>query len=347
MSSVDKEKMNEIFSGLDRDSVVGILMHPSPDPDCLGSAAGMSVLIKEIYGLNSKIFHFGEVSHPQNKSLKNVLHIMLEDGNDFDPKNCAATILVDTDLQSSGFKSETFTKVDVRLDHHAMDRNNGSNLTDVRPIGATCSIVWDYLKEFGVSLEEHSDAATAMVIGIKTDTLDFTSSNTSKLDMEAFRGLLPFVDKISLAKVTKYPLPKMVFEIEAKAYKNKEIINTTLVSFVGDVTAHNRDIIPTIADRFSRMDGISTAVILGVIDNHVIASVRSDDARVDVNDLCVNTFGKSHAGGKEGSGGARFPLGAAYELLGDKEIKEKVKEEVVSQLKLRIFEELGEHKEEL
>lgn len=346
MSSVDKEKMNEIFGKLDKDSIVGILIHPSPDPDCLGGAAGTSVWLNEVYGLSSKIFHFGEVSHPQNKSLKNILHIALEDGNDFDTKSVSAVIVIDTDLEGSGFKSVNLTEVDVRLDHHAMDRSNGAKLADVRPIGATCSIVWDYLQAFEVSLEEYSDEATAMVIGIKTDTMDFTSANTSELDMEAFRGLLPFVNKTSLAKVTKYPLPKVVFEIEAKAYKDKEIRNTTLVSFVGDVTAHNRDIIPTIADRFSRMDGVSTAVILGVIDNHIIASVRSDDARVDVNDLCISSFGKSHAGGKEGSGGARFPLGAAYELIGDKDIKEKVKAEVVLQLKKKIFEELGEHKEE-
>jgi nanoRNase/pAp phosphatase (c-di-AMP/oligoRNAs hydrolase) len=325
MSSINKEKMDEIFSGLEKDSIVGILVHPSPDPDCLGSAAGMAVLVKEAYGLNSKIFHYGEVSHPQNKSLKNILHISLEDGNDFDPKNVAATIVVDTDLENTGFKSNDLKKVDLRLDHHSMSRGTGAKLSDIRPIGATCSIVWDYLQTFGVS---------------------FTSPNTSEIDMEAFRGLLPFVDRISLATVTKYPLPKVVFEIEAKAYKDKELRNTTLVSFVGEVTAHNRDIIPTIADRFARMDGVSNAIILGVIDNHIIASVRSDDARVDVNDLCVRAFGKSHAGGKEGSGGARFPLGAAYELLDDKDTKEKVKSEVVSQLKKKIFEELGEHKEE-
>lgn len=346
MSSIDKEKINEIFDGLDKESTVGILVHPSPDPDCLGAAVGWSIFMKEIYELESKIYHFGEISHPMNKSFKNVLHISLEDGNDFDPASVSAIVVLDTDLQGSGFNNETFSKIDVRLDHHVMDRGNNARLTDVRLVGATCSIVWDYLKTFGVSLGEYPDIATAMVIGIKTDTLDFTSSNTSELDMEAFRGLLPFVDKTSLAKVTKYPLPKVIFETETKAYKDKEIRGTTLVSFVGDVTAHNRDIIPTIADRFVRMDGINTAVILGVIDNHIIASIRSDDARVDVNDLCANVFSKSHAGGKEGSGGARFPLGAAYELLDDKDIKEKVKEEVVMQLKKKIFGALGEYEEE-
>jgi len=345
MSTDDiKLKMNEIFKDLDAESTVGILVHPSPDPDCLGSAAGMATLLQEVYKLSSKIYHLGEVSHPQNRSMKNVLHISLLDGREFDPADVSAVIVLDTDLEGTGIKSSKLEKVQVRLDHHSMDRTNGAEYSDVRTVGSTCTIVWEYLQAFEISLEEHSDVATAMVLGIKTDTLDFTTVNTSALDMEAYRALLPLVDKDALAKVIKYSLPKILFEIEAKAYKDKEIRNTSLVSFVGDVTPHNRDIIPTIADRFSRIDGVNTAVIMGVIGNNIIASIRSDDTKVDVNDIC-SAFGKD-SGGKEGSGGARLNLGAAYELLDDKEIKEKVRSEVVSQLKEKIFGALGELKEE-
>ena len=346
MDEEQKAQMNKIFGSLEPESVVAILVHPSPDPDCLGAGAGMSALLKEVFGLNTKIFHFGEVSHPQNKSLKNVLHITLADGNDFDPVDAAAVVVLDTDLEGSGFKSEKLKEVDLRIDHHQMDRGNGAKLKDVRQVGATCSIVWEYLRDFDVDLNKYQDEATAMVLGIKTDTLDFTSATTSEIDMEAYRSLLPYVDKASLAKVINYPLPKVTFETEARAFKDKDIRNTALVSFIGDVTSHNRDLIPTIADRFSRLDGISTAVIMGVIDNYIIASVRSDDARVDVHDLCINIFGKKNAGGKEGSGGARFKLGPAFDLIEDKDLKEQVKLEVVDRLKKNIFAALGEHDDE-
>jgi nanoRNase/pAp phosphatase (c-di-AMP/oligoRNAs hydrolase) len=342
------DKMNEIFKELESGSEVAILVHPSPDPDCLGAAAGFSVLLKEKYGLTCKIYHFGEISHPQNKSLKNVLHIALCDGKTFDHTTVAATVIMDTDLEGSGFKTEDFSKADVRIDHHSTDRGVCARLSDVRAVGSTCSIVCEYLQKFEVSLKDYSNEATAMVLGIKTDTLDFTTANTTELDMESFRYLLPFADKTSLAKVTRYQLPKIVFETESKAFKEKEIRNTTLVSFVGELSAHNRDLIPTIADRFIRMDGIDTVVIMGVIDNNMIASVRSDDSRVDVYDLCVNIFGKANAGGKEGSGGAKFPLGAALEMLDDKELEEKVKEKLFTQIKEKIFDALGaeEQKEE-
>lgn len=345
--SIDKDKMNEIFEGLDKESTVGILIHPAPDPDCMGAAAGFSLLLKEVYGLSSKIYHFGEISHPQNKSMKNILKISLEDGNDFDSDNVSATVVLDTDLHNTGFKSAKLSAADVRIDHHPdLDRDNPPKMKDVRTCGSTCAIVWDYLREFGISLENHPDEATSLVIGIKTDTLDFTNTTTDELDMEAFRLLLPFVDKVSLARVTQFPLPKIIFETEAKAFKNKEIINTTLISFIGETTAHNRDAIPAIADRFARMDGINTSIVLGIIDNSIVVSLRSADARVDVTQLCATVFGKGNGGGKPGAAAAKMPLGIAYELIQDKDAKELMMKEIVSGIRSKIFLALGEYEEE-
>lgn len=344
---IDKDEMNKIFDSLDKESTVGIFIHPAPDPDCMGAAAGFALLLKEVYGLASKIYHFGEISHPQNKSMKNILHINLEDGNDFNPEDVSATVVLDTDLHNSGFKSDKLESVDVRIDHHvSLDRDEPPKLKDIRACGSTCAIVWDYLREFEVSLEHHVEEATSLVIGIKTDTLDFTRSTTDELDMEAFRLLLPFVDKAALARVTQFPLPKIIFETETKAFKNKEIRNTTLISFIGETTAHNRDVIPSIADRFARMDGVSTSIVLGIIDDAMVASIRSSDGRVDVADLCTSVFGKTNGGGKEGAAAARMPLGVAYELIQDKDAKELMIKEIVAGLRSKIFLTLGEHEEE-
>lgn len=337
--SVDKDKMDEIFKPLKKGSSVAILVQHSPDPDCIGAAAGFAVLLEEIYGLKSNIFHYGKVSHPQNRSMKNVLHITMKDGEEFDPDKAVATVVLDTDLTSTGFLSDKLKSVDVRIDHHSMDRDVEPRLEDVRNVGSTCAIVWEYLQEFGVSLEEHADTATAMLLGIKTDTLDFTSSNTSDLDMAAHRSLLDNVDRVSLARLTNFELPKILFELEAKAFADKEVLNTKLVSFVGEIKGSSRDIIPTIADRFVRMEGISTAVIMGIVDGCLIASVRSSDTVIDVADLCAKVFGKEHSGAKDGSGGAKVPLGSVYKMIVNEETKEMVLKDVVKTYLDKIFEE--------
>lgn len=349
---VDKQKLDAIFSPSDGygesnklDRPVAILVQPSPDPDCLGAAAGWAVLMREMYGLECHIYHFGEVSHPQNKSMKNVLRIQLQDGADFDPDNFSRTVILDTDLHNSGFKSDKLSKVNVRIDHHNMDRDDNPDYSDVRPVGSTCAMVWEYLKAFDINLSKFSDEATALVLGIKTDTLDFTSSNTSELDMEAYRSLLPFVNKASLARVTKFPIPKEVFELEYRAYENRVERNTTLISFVGELSPHNRDVISTIADRFFRMAGITTVVVMAVIDNHLQASVRSDDSRVDVHDLCTKVFGKKFSGAKEGAGGARLPLKSQLEFINSKEVRDSVIKEIVANFANKVFSTLGEKDE--
>ena len=351
--AIDREKLDSIFKpdteAMDPEDAeleesilqkpVGILLQRSPDPDCLGAAAGVALILQEVYGLSSKIYHYGEVSHPQNKSMVNVLHIDLINGAEFNPDEVCRTIVLDTDLTSTGFKQNGLGRVDVRIDHHSMERDEAPALRDVRPVGATCSIVWDYLKEMdmGEQLKEHPEVATALVLGIKTDTLDFTSSNTAELDMEAFRSLLPFVDKAALAKLTKYVIPKIQFDIESKAFAAKDIREGVLVSCIGETNEHNRDIIATIADKFARMETISTVIILGFIDDNVIASVRSDDTRVNVAKLCADVFGKQFSGAKEGSGGAKIPLGAGFSFIGDEETKDKVMTEIVSSLKEKVF----------
>lgn len=341
-----KDKLNEKLSSLDKNSVVGILVHPSPDPDCMGGGVGFSTFLKEKYELESEIYHLGEISHAMNKSFKNILHIPLKDGSEFNPDDFSAIVVLDTDLESSGFKSDTFTKADIRIDHHITDKNEKPIVSDVRPVGATCSIVWDYLNYFNVSLKGYQDVATALVLGIKTDTLDFTSANTSDLDMEAYRSLLPYINKEALARVTKFPLPKEVFELEALAYKNKSERGTTLVSYIGELTAHSRDVISTISDRFARMAGVSTVVIMAIIDNHLQASVRSDDARVDVGDLCIKVFGKKYAGAKEGAGGARLPLDMSFQYINKKEVKDQIVKEIISTFENKVFEVLGEEEKE-
>jgi len=344
---IDKETFDNIFKPLKKNTEVAILLQRSPDPDALGSAAGLATLLKEAFSINTRIFHFGDVSHPQNKSMKNSLHISLrkcDSIDDFDHSKYECKIVLDTDFRSTGFCREEVAGLDkcqVRIDHHQMESED-VDYEDVRSVGSTCSIVWDYLREYDISLDKHTDTATALLLGIKTDTHDFTSVNTSDLDMEAHRDLLGKVDRSVLAGIINFPLPGLVFETEGQAYKDRKVINTTLVSFVGECSSQHRDIIPYIADRFSRMEGINTVVIMGIIESHLIASVRSIDSRVDVFDLCSSAFGKEFSGAKEGSGGARIPLGPVLDCIKDEEVKGRVMKEISESFTEKILSHLGE-----
>lgn len=336
-----KKNLDDMFGSLDKGSQVALLVQPSPDPDCLGAAAGFGLLLKEVYGLAGVIHHLGEVSHPQNKSMVNVLRMHLQKG-ELNPAAYTAFAVLDTDLTGTGFKSKQVPKAQIRIDHHDMDRDEFV-LNDVRNVGSACSIVWEYLTIFKIPIEEHPDVATAMVLGIKTDTGDFSSPNTAELDFEAFRHLIPMVDKESLAKINNYPIPKAVLEAEATALSSMHERGSVVVASVGILNAHKRDIIPIIADRFIRLDNVNTVVILGIVDNHLLASVRSTDSRHNVSDLCAEVFGTEFSGAKNGSGGARAPLGLAGAMTKDDKAREAMNEEITHNIAQTVFEVLGEN----
>ena len=339
---INKDKLDELFGSLDKSMPVAILNHSYPDPDSLGASAGIALLLKDAYGLNSRTYSGGSITHPQNKTIKNILHVSVEDIANFNPDKVSAVVVVDTDLVGTGLSGKV-KEVTLRIDHHLMSREERpAKLSDIRIAGSACSIVWQYLDEMGIKLEEYPIICTALIVGIMTDTFNFTSQDSGDLDIDAFRSLIRFADKNLMAKINNYPLPKVAFEVEAKVFKDKEINNGILFSYAGNLS-QNRDLIATIASKFIRIDCVEFVCIVGLVNNDLVVSVRSEDSRTDVDALIANIFGRQFGGGKEGSGGASFPLGRGIELIDDKKIREAAINEIVNGFRQRLFEVLGEN----
>ena len=80
-----------------------------------------------------------------------------------------------------------------------------------------------------------------------------------------------------------------------------------------------------LATERSRQEGIKTAIVFGVVGDHIQANVRSSNDSVNVDSLCKKMFGDEYGGGKPGSGRARFPLGIlGFENVDNQEIVERV-----------------------
>jgi len=67
---------NFIESIKDSEEPINVIMHNVPDPDAMGSAIGVQFLLRKL-GKDSQIYYGGEISHPQNKTLVNVLDAVL------------------------------------------------------------------------------------------------------------------------------------------------------------------------------------------------------------------------------------------------------------------------------
>lgn len=307
-----KESMKETLKSIESD--VSILIHNFPDPDAISSSLGISHYLKNLGKKVRGIYYTGEISHPQNRSMLTLLNLNLINHEEEPIDKSSKVILMDTNNVGDNSNQPLVCSNDYDIiavfDHHKGKHPKEAKV-DYRSVGATASIVWDYLKDVPSVYEgdEGKTLATALVVGISTDTDFLMSDNTTSLDFDAYQDLLTKTDKQKLNSIVKYPLPPYLFDLRQRAFSddNRRIEEATIVSGLGIISPSKRDALPIIAEESLRMSGITTSVVFAVIEDFLDLSVRSKDITLDVGSFLQKIF--SVGGGKQGAGRARIPLG--------------------------------------
>ena len=324
----------EWFESVSSSSRAAIVTHDTPDPDALGSALAVQWILRRKHSIESDIFHGGEVSHPQNRTMVNLLGISLEpvsklleaEDAEYNPK-----IVVDSNPKSwSRDGSGDKIKFDAYFDHHpkAPPPKSWAGHADGRSIGSCCTLLWSVINDLGLEFsadsEEDVTVATAMIVGIRTDTDEMSSDNTTAQDFEALMALHPFQDQKLLAKIINYPIPKYFFDMRREAYEAAKVEESVMVAGIGYLTPERRDVMPWLADDFSRRDGIETCVVFGIVDDHLVGVVRSSNPSVEIKGFLGKIFGPDAGGGKTGKGAASVSLGYFSNRAASDETKEVV-----------------------
>lgn len=301
---------------------IAIVMHSCPDPDCIGSACGMKRIINEWFpDIKISLIYGGEISHPQNKTMINVLNLRISNIDDIDldirsEKDISSFadlyICVDTIPERSVIPNAEYL---LTVDHHKSDTDK-SKLKDIRNIGSASTLVWSYMKDIGLELDKDDDGdlniSIALAIGIRTDTGDFISDLVTKLDFEAYQDLTDDTDQKKLAKIINYPIPQYFFELKKRLDYEDHIVseNGVFIGGIGYITPVKRDVLPNIAEERSRMEGVDTCFIVAIVGDNLEVSVRSSGLAIDVDKICKKIFGKEYGGGKMGAGAAKIPMGS-------------------------------------
>ena len=341
------EKFNLAFDALDKESKVAIFTHVTPDPDAIAAAVGLQWFLKNKYSLFSDIFYAGEISHPQNKTLVNVLSLDLKKAEEYQPDKYLKVLIVDCTEQHLGVKE---LDVDVVFDHHRnkLKKNESEyDFTDIRAVGATCSLIYGLMKNHDTMFDKSNPTevertiATAMLMGIKTDTRDLLSEMCTSLDGEAYMFLKDIAEISKLDDIINYPLPKYLFDLENDAIKeeNATEINDVFISFIGVLSSTKRDALPHIADKMMRMQGVTTSIIFAIVEDEIQGCVRSKDVSLDVDAFVKKIFGKN-AGGKYGAGAGKVDLGFFSISSQSEELKEvislAVKQTVIAKIEKEV-----------
>lgn len=282
-------------------SKTAIFLGAGVDPDGLASQAAMVHLVTK-WGGKPHTFYRGTFNRPQNRTMQQVLNLFPKPESDFKADDNYTTI-----ISVDGPASVCPTVPDFIIDHHkqAAPAKVGS---DVRLIGATSSIMWEYLLADGEDLQGEDGArlATALAIGILTDTRTGGEESCTALDYDALGYCLKHKDARLYREILNYPKPSYYNDLYAIGWTNKVIEGTVLVTGCGPLTVQRSGVISDLAEKFAETDGISTAIVFAVVDGDIDISVRSSNTSLNVDEFVRQAFGEG--GGKPGAGRAVVKL---------------------------------------
>jgi nanoRNase/pAp phosphatase (c-di-AMP/oligoRNAs hydrolase) len=305
-----------------------IFTHAYPDPDAIGSMMGMSWLLLKAFGLESDLFYSGEVSHPQNSVMVNLLDPGIKRFEEFRKDNYDLHILVDTIPENAGVKCAI--DFDVVVDHHRELPHDYKGVLIHKKCGSASAIVYDMIKHivkkddwFDGEVDGDTKVATALIAGIVTDTEYMMSDDSTEFEFKAFSELFPFRNSGFLKQIVFFKRPKFWIDKKAEGCTEADINEEGFaVVGLGLIPEKQRDLIADMAEEMVSWASVETAIAFGIVGgDRIEGSVRSLNASLTVSDFC-RKLGGAHGsgGGKHGKGAYKLPLaGFAIDPDEDKE----------------------------
>ncbi len=264
-----------------------ILTHRGPDPDALGACEGLRRLIEEGFGLRASVATLGRIHRAENLAMVRALDLELEDYTDLDLRGFAGVALVDTQPEFTHTHVPEQLPVLAVFDHHVPPRRPEGEVEDVEPLadpvaahrdvrldlGATASMVYEYLRDARVSLDVRT--ASALFCGVRYDTADL-SRNASPLDEEAYYETFRHADRKALASIHHPPLPRSYYLELSGALARARQHGPLVLALLGSIK--NPETVAEMADFFLRMKGVSWVVVGGAFEGEYVLSLRTDYA---------------------------------------------------------------------
>ena len=287
-----------------------ILTHRGPDPDAIGACEGLRLLIEKGFAFRCDVATHGRVHRAENVALLRTLDLDLIDYVTVDTSDYCGVLLVDT---QPTFRHTVVPKdlpVIAVFDHHRSPQAGaeGEDMVphlDVRTnLGATSSILYEYLVDMDVPIDETT--ASALFCGIRYDTADL-SRNASALDEAAYLALFGMGDRERITAIDRPPLSKSYYRHVSQALEMARQHGPLVIALMGRV--ENPEHVAEMADFFLRMKGCSWVVAGGSFEGEYVLSLRTDYAFGKAYPLMERVLaGEGSFGGHGHIAGGRIPL---------------------------------------
>jgi nanoRNase/pAp phosphatase (c-di-AMP/oligoRNAs hydrolase) len=285
------------------DGRLAILTHDNPDPDSIASAVALQA-IADAHDVEADILYHGDIGHQENRAFVNLLGIELLPLSEVEELDDYALIALVDHMKSGDIGLEA--GVDIFIDHYEPESEYDAEFIDVRPnVSSTSTILTKYIQEFDLSPSEA--VATALLYGIRAETLDF-KRDTTPADLTAAAYLYPFANHDTLEQVESPSMSPETLDVLAEAIQNRQVQGSHLVSNAGFI--RDRDALSQAAQHLLNLEGITTTAVFGIADDTIYLAARSKDIRINIGNVLDDAYGAiGETGGHSTQGSVEIPLG--------------------------------------
>jgi len=315
-SMVKEKKLRALLGELK--GKMAIVLQTNPDPDGIASGLAFQRYVKAS-GVDADIIYDGQIGHQQNRALINLLNIELlhAEGDKVKFEKYYSFALVDVATHANCALPKDIEPTIV-IDHHSVPSGEvKGRYQDIATVGATATILANYLKYAGIEIDK--PIATALALGILTDTMSFTRGAT-ELDFATFEELLPSVDRELLGRLRSPAISPDTLNVLARAIRSSKLKGGYLYTNVGFIK--DRDAIPQAADFLLNREGVMTVLVYGIGEDAVYISARTNDIRIHLGQVLKTAFEDiGSAGGHPTMAGATIPLKAFGKSVDKKVVK--------------------------
>jgi nanoRNase/pAp phosphatase (c-di-AMP/oligoRNAs hydrolase) len=317
------------------DERLGIIVHESPDPDAIASAAALQA-ISDHLGVEADILYFGDIGHQENRAFVNLLGLELNEWDNSGDEDQYDTFAVVDHAKATEQSIEM--PVDILVDHHEPEEDFDADFIDVRPnMASTSTIMTKYIQEFDMKVSE--EVATALLYGIRAETLDF-KRNTTPGDLTAAAYLYPFANHDTLEQVESPSMSPETLDVLAEAIQNREVQGSHLISNAGFIS--DREALTQAAQQLLHLEGITTSAVFGIAEETIYVAARSKDIRVNIGKALQDAYADiGEASGHSTQADAEISLGIFTGIQSSGENRDtllKLTEEAVT---TKLFDAMG------
>lgn len=282
-----------------RGHLVYIQTHNFPDPDAIASAYGLQKLLC-IYGVESKLCYDGRIDKLSSSKMLDAFQIQMSSYNELAVDMRETDLIICVDTQKHGGNVTDFVGDEVAcIDHHPTFVPIEYQYQDIRLTGACATLIAEYYAK--TANEPDKDVATALLYGMKMDTLQFTRGVT-EFDIEMFGFLFPYCDQEKLADLERNNMEFTDLKAYGAAIENIELYDK--IGFSVIPFSCPDAMIAILSDFILGLVEVEVAIVLCFREDGIKLSARSEDPDVHAGNLLNGVLkGIGNGGGHATMGG--------------------------------------------